>query len=279
MTRKYKLSPSDFAFLWEQCKRCFYVKVVHGIRQPSMPMASIFKRIEGLQMDFYNNKNTREICKDLPAGVMRCGEKWVESEIIQIAGHDCGCYLVGKLDSVIEFDDMSWGILDFKTTEAKKEKAELYSKQLHAYANALEHPALNPASVKSRPLKLSPISKLGLLCFEPRELRQPTVGLHSYEGKVSWIEIERNDQEFLNFLGEILSVLEGQIPEPTPDCDWCKYANVMSDKSMIQSSSPASQDLSCPKCGSAMTTKQGRYGPFLSCTKYPSCKGTRNLTQ
>jgi len=34
-----KLSPSDFAFLWEQCKRCFYLKVVHGIRQPSMPFS------------------------------------------------------------------------------------------------------------------------------------------------------------------------------------------------------------------------------------------------
>ena len=40
MPAMLRLSPSDFAFLWEQCKRCFYLKVVHGIRQPSMPMAA-----------------------------------------------------------------------------------------------------------------------------------------------------------------------------------------------------------------------------------------------
>ncbi|MCZ6691545.1 MAG: hypothetical protein O7H41_18300, partial [Planctomycetota bacterium] len=75
----FKLSPSDFAFLWEQCKRCFYLKVVHGIRQPSMPMARIFKVIEELQMELYEGKPTSEVSADLPPGIIRCGERWVES--------------------------------------------------------------------------------------------------------------------------------------------------------------------------------------------------------
>jgi predicted RNA-binding Zn-ribbon protein involved in translation (DUF1610 family) len=33
----------------------------------------------------------------------------------------------------------------------------------------------------------------------------------------------------------------------------------------------------CPKCGSTMVLRNGRYGLFFSCTKYPYCKGTRNL--
>jgi DNA topoisomerase-1 len=33
----------------------------------------------------------------------------------------------------------------------------------------------------------------------------------------------------------------------------------------------------CPICGSEMTVKLGRYGKFLSCTKYPDCKGTRQI--
>jgi DNA topoisomerase-1 len=33
----------------------------------------------------------------------------------------------------------------------------------------------------------------------------------------------------------------------------------------------------CPECGSPMTVKLGRYGKFLSCTRYPECKGTRQL--
>ena len=33
----------------------------------------------------------------------------------------------------------------------------------------------------------------------------------------------------------------------------------------------------CPKCGSDMKLRHGRYGAFLGCTNYPSCKGIVNL--
>lgn len=33
----------------------------------------------------------------------------------------------------------------------------------------------------------------------------------------------------------------------------------------------------CEKCGSPMTKKEGRFGPFLACSAYPECKNTRSL--
>jgi len=33
----------------------------------------------------------------------------------------------------------------------------------------------------------------------------------------------------------------------------------------------------CDTCGSAMTVKRGRFGKFLACTDYPTCKGTKPL--
>ena len=36
--------------------------------------------------------------------------------------------------------------------------------------------------------------------------------------------------------------------------------------------------MKCPKCGAVMREKTGRYGPFLSCSNYPRCNGTRNVT-
>jgi DNA-binding helix-hairpin-helix protein with protein kinase domain len=33
---------------------------------------------------------------------------------------------------------------------------------------------------------------------------------------------------------------------------------------------------SCPKCGSSMRRRSGRYGQFWGCSKYPKCRGTRN---
>jgi DNA-binding helix-hairpin-helix protein with protein kinase domain len=34
---------------------------------------------------------------------------------------------------------------------------------------------------------------------------------------------------------------------------------------------------SCPRCGSAMRRRSGRYGQFWGCSRYPRCKGTRNI--
>ncbi|TYC63974.1 hypothetical protein FMN50_02105 [Rhodobacterales bacterium] len=34
--------------------------------------------------------------------------------------------------------------------------------------------------------------------------------------------------------------------------------------------------LNCPVCGSVMRRRSGRYGRFWGCSRYPSCKGTRN---
>jgi len=33
----------------------------------------------------------------------------------------------------------------------------------------------------------------------------------------------------------------------------------------------------CPRCGSSMLQRSGRYGPFWGCLRYPGCKGTRKV--
>lgn len=33
----------------------------------------------------------------------------------------------------------------------------------------------------------------------------------------------------------------------------------------------------CPRCGSPMRSRSGRYGQFWGCSRYPDCKGTRNI--
>ncbi len=38
------------------------------------------------------------------------------------------------------------------------------------------------------------------------------------------------------------------------------------------------EDERCEKCGSKLTVKSGRFGPFIACTKYPECKFTRPIT-
>ena len=132
----YKLSPSDLTFLYDSCKHCFVLKVKHGIAQPSIPLPAVFSKIAALLKDHYTGKGTHEVHPALAAGVVKYGEQRVQSEPIRVPGHDAACFINGRFDIVTDFADGSYGVIDFKTGNPKEEYAELYGRQLHAYAYA-----------------------------------------------------------------------------------------------------------------------------------------------
>ncbi len=101
------------------------------------------------------------------------------------------------------------------------------------------------------------------------------------EGRIQWVEIERDDQTFLNFLKDVVSLLDGPLPEIQPDsCEWCKYH---SKKSVFKNEKAVFEQIDnkavpkCPKCNSDMRLKSGKYGDFWSCINFPDCKGTKNI--
>ena len=213
----WKLSPSDFAFLWEECKRCFYLKVTRQFYRPRPPMPKIFTLLHSQMETFYSGKRSEQITAGIPPGIIISGEEWVESKPIKFPGRSSTCFIKGKFDTAVKFDDGSHGIIDFKTCRRKAEHIPLYSRQLHAYAYALENPA--PGS-----LSLSPISRLGLLVFEPSKYTQDKTNCVGFVGNLTWIDIPRNDASFRDFLQQVLDVLDSPVPPPpAPDCEWCKY--------------------------------------------------------
>lgn len=217
----YKLSPSDLTFLYDGCKRCFYQKVVNNIAQPSIPIPSIFSQIASLLKNHYDGKSTSELHVALPPGIVSHGEKYVKSTPIQLPNHDATCYISGRFDIVVSFDDGSYGVIDFKTSNPNSESAALYSRQLHAYAYALEHPA-------SGKLDLSPVTKLGLLYFYPESVNQQGIERLSYEADITWIKIEKDERGFLNFIDGVLDLLElPKPPEHSETCQWCNYLRKM----------------------------------------------------
>ena len=118
---------------------------------------------------------------------------------------------------MVEFDDGTFGVIDFKTSSARGEHIPLYSRQLHAYAYALENPA--PGQ-----LALAPITRLGLLVFEPSNFVHLSEETANLAGKLTWIEMPRDDVAFLDFLRQVVSVLsQPRPPEPAVDCTWCGY--------------------------------------------------------
>jgi hypothetical protein len=220
----YKLSPSDFTFLYEGCKRCFYLKVVHKIPQPSIPLPAVFSKMAALLKDHYTGKQTHEVHPALAPGVVKYGEQWVKSEPIRVPGHDATCFINGRFDIVTDFADGSYGVIDFKTGNPKEEYAALYGRQLHAYAYALEHPARGA-------LHLSPVTQLGLLYFYPSRINQQRIEGLSYEADISWIAIKKDEEGFLRFIGELLDVLESpHPPTPSPTCMWCAYVDKLGHK-------------------------------------------------
>jgi len=94
-----------------------------------------------------------------------------------------------------------------------------YGRQLHAYTFALERPAPGKFG-------LNPISKLGLLVVEPVDMDMTPEGQIAYIGNVSWLECPRDDNGFLGFLDEVLTVLEApELPASGEKCGFCKYRN------------------------------------------------------
>jgi hypothetical protein len=214
----FRLSPSDFAFLWEECQRCFYLKVVKGFRRPSSPMPKIFTNIDLQMKQCFGGKCTTQVVPALPKGVFEYSEKWVQSMPITVPGHKARCVVRGKFDNAIKFDDGTYGINDCKTSTRNEEHISVYSRQLHAYAYAVENPAPDYISLK-------PVSGFGLLVFEPGIfVHREATGRSGLAGDMSWIEIARDEPAFLRFLGEVLEVLEQpDIRGGSPGCKWCIY--------------------------------------------------------
>jgi len=219
----YRLSPSDLTFSYEGCKRCFYLKVVNNIAQPSIPLPSIFSQIAGLLKNHYDGKHTSELHADLPPGIVSYGEKNVRSSIIQLPNHDATCYISGRFDVVVSFEDGTYGVIDYKTSNPSRESARMYSRQLHAYAYTLEHPG-------PRALALSPVTKLGLLYFYPSSVNQQSIERLNYEAEITWVEVEKDEEGFLKFIDEVLDVLElPEAPQHSPTCQWCGYVSKLND--------------------------------------------------
>ncbi len=212
-----KLSPSDLTFLWDECPRCFYLKHMHGITRPAAPFPSVFGAIDRLMKAHFAGYPTSDVHPSLPPGYLDVSEQWIESLPIVLPGHQLECFLRGKFDALIHFDDSSHGVIDFKTSIPKPGQIPFYSRQLHAYAYALEHPAAGK-------LGLAPITSLGLLVEAPHATLNATTEEINFHFTSTWMDVPLDKDGFLNFIDKVLTLLE--LPEPPPageNCSYCEY--------------------------------------------------------
>jgi len=218
----YKLSPSDLTFAWDECKYCYYMKVKHNIVLRSA-FPGIFGKMGNLTSAFYLGKPAREISKTLPPGVVKYREKFVKSMPISVPGAQSQCYINGRFDAVIGFDDGTYGIVDYKTSDPREEHAAFYSRQLSAYAYALENPA--PGA-----LGLSPINRLGLYIITPESYERTSADEMVFVNRTTWVDVPRDDGAFMNLLREVLELLDSPTPPPPSEtCGVCNYRASMKE--------------------------------------------------
>lgn len=232
MTQKfehiYRLSPSDFAFLYHDCKRCFYRKVKYGLYPPRAPLANIFTKIDYEMKKALLQDSLNTFHPSLPElkALPDWDDEFLTSEyLVHPKINHIAFYIFGKLDNVSRIADTeSYAVIDYKTTIPNKKHMMKYCRQLHAYKYALEHPGINPFTNKPSP-QLGPIDILGLLCYNPKQFKINSK--HKYTGvlggDLSWFPLSVNEEDFLEFVAEIAELIAGDLPESGEDCIYCKF--------------------------------------------------------
>ncbi|MCL5407649.1 MAG: PD-(D/E)XK nuclease family protein [Patescibacteria group bacterium] len=205
----YKLSPSDFAYLYEECKLCYCLKVKENIYQPSMPMPGVFSAINTRLQGNLVGKNLRTLSRNLPEGVVVTQEGWVESVVVP----GTNVFIKGKYDLLVKNSDGTHTLVDLKISQPVEDKIEKYKTQLGAYKFALENPA-SGEKIK--------ISRLGLLIFYPDTVTFEN-GVARLDFPPKWLEIACDDTNFTNFIKDVDKLLTGPLPDEDQNCKWCAY--------------------------------------------------------
>ena len=212
-------SPSEFAFGFERCNSCYYDKKINGI-ELKVPFPGIFSKFDSLQKNFYHGKSSKLLSDKLEEGeIVGDFNKMLRSEILYDL-KDRPFTLSGKIDGYIKHKD-SFTIVDFKTTKIDESKIDAYATQLQTYALMMEKP-------KEGSLKLTPVKRLGIFCFEPSDITELGKNNCNMVMDTQWFDIPRDDKDLIGYITKIQDVLYSKTkPEPTSTCGVCNFKKVM----------------------------------------------------
>ena len=212
-------SPSEFAFGFEACNSCYYDKKINGI-ELKVPFPAIFSKMDSLQKKFYHGKSSKLLSDKLEDGeIVGDFNKRLKSEILYDL-KDRPFTLSGYIDGYIKHKN-SFTIVDFKTTKINENKIDAYATQLQTYALMTEKP-------KEGSLKLSPVKRLGIFCFEPSDITELSKNNCNMVMDTQWFDIPRDDKDLIGYITKIQDVLYSKTkPVPTSNCGVCKFKKVM----------------------------------------------------
>ena len=193
MSKPYLFSPSEFAFGYSGCKRCYYDLKVNNIRI-NFGFPSIFSKIDSIQKKFYHNKPSKYLnTNKVPEGIIKTDYAKLHKSEVLYDQKDRAFQLRGKIDAYIDHKDF-FSIIDFKVTNINEKKSLTYMTQLNSYAIMFEKPDQNYLKLEITP---------------------------ALEMSTQYFEIKRNDELYLKFITDVIDFLEGDIPNLNNDCSLC----------------------------------------------------------
>ena len=185
-----------------------------------VPFPGIFSKLDSLQKNFYHGKSSKVLSETLEEGeIIGDFNKMLKSDILYDL-KDRPFTLSGKIDGYIKHKD-SFTIVDFKTTKINENKIDAYATQLQSYALMMEKP-------REGSLKLSPIKRLGIFCFEPSDITELDKHNCNMVMDTKWFEIPRDDKDLIGYITKVQDVLLSKSkPKSSETCGICNFKKVM----------------------------------------------------
>ena len=217
MTKIFNFSPSEFAFGYERCKRCYYDQKVNNIKV-SLPFPPVFSKLDVLQKNFYHDKSSDLLGGKIAPGVIKTDYSKTQKSKILEDNKGRKFQLKGRIDAYVKHKD-NFSIIDFKVTDIDEKKIDTYATQLLAYAIMFDQPDVGF-------LKLNPIKDLGIFCFEPDTIVDYQ-NTPNFKMKTQFYLIERDDKKMFEFITMVIDMLEGKNPTSKKKCSICKVRGII----------------------------------------------------
>ncbi len=209
-----KVSPSDLAYLWSACPRCWFRKV-HGLQKPKDAFPLIVNHVDASM-----KVRAADLCAiyDIPVKSM-CSFERVLSELIPFDKFGVNLQISGKVDKAAELTDATTAIFEMKMTEPTAANVAKFKPQVHAYVWALASP------VRGEP---KTVSRADLFFLEPvqdniRCVRHGERTLFSFTGEVSHVPVDLDLAWFHETVLTPMAKCAGslEMPDADPGCHYC----------------------------------------------------------
>lgn len=211
------IAPSDLTFGLSTCKRCLWLK--YWFKFELKKEFPLVKPLADSQEEHFRRASMQDLDPSLKPGVVKQWGQWVKSAPITINGFETRWKILGIYDLLGHYTDGTVGIIDCKVSDSDRDNGIFYAPQLEAYAYALENPD------RGKPFL---VSSMGLLIWKlagVTETAQTELASNSHGFGVNqiYVPVERDSNRFTQILEELITTIEGGMPEPGADCNLCNY--------------------------------------------------------